>query len=267
MPQFFGGEEALADGLVSVCAGATPGADLQDMPMTDEFRPSGRHTIARRFLQVSPEDSILEVGCHTGYFMRRYLLGKARKVRGVDIDEDAIEYAKARDGDDYYVCCNSNALPFANGEFDKILCAETLEHVEDEVGTIKEITRVLKPKGLLVVTTPHRFLDSLDSAYPQHRHYSLEELAGMLPGFAVERVHRSELGGMYLRAFLLRLGRTPTLTRLVRHVTGVIEDIDCAINWGIGFRIIIAARKTKGPHLESMRLEGGCAPVSASPES
>jgi hypothetical protein len=54
------------------------------MPMMDEFRPAGRHTIARRFLEISPEDSILEVGCHTGYFMRRYLIGKARKVRGTD---------------------------------------------------------------------------------------------------------------------------------------------------------------------------------------
>jgi 2-polyprenyl-3-methyl-5-hydroxy-6-metoxy-1,4-benzoquinol methylase len=215
------------------------------MPMIDEFRPSGRHTIARRFLQVSSEDSILEVGCNTGYFMRRYLLGKARKVRGVDINEEAIAYAKARDGEDYYLCCSANALPFVDGEFDKVLCEETLEHVDDEVGTIREITRVLKPNGLLVLTTPHRFLDSLDSDYPQHRHYSLAELAGMLPGFAVERVHRSELGLMFLRNFLLKFGRTPTLTRLVRHVTGVIEDIDCAINWRTGFRIIIAARKTK----------------------
>ena len=213
------------------------------MPMTDEFRPAGRHTIARRFLEVSAEDGILEVGCHTGYFMRRYLLGKARKVRGVDIDEEAIAYAKARDGEHYYACCNSNALPFADGEFDKVLCAEALEHVDDEAGTIREITRVLKPNGLLVVTTPHRFLDSLDSDYPQHRHYSLEDLAGMLPGFALERVHRSELGGMFLVALILRFGRTPTLRRFVRHVTSVIEDIDCAINWGTGFRIIIAARK------------------------
>jgi SAM-dependent methyltransferase len=212
--------------------------------MTDEFRPAGRHTVARRFLRVSAEDSILEVGCNTGYFMRRYLLGKARKVRGVDINEEAIAYAKARDGDDYYACCDSNALPFLDGEFDKVLCADTLEHVHDEAGTIREITRVLKPNGQLVLSTPHRFLDSLDSGYPQHRHYSLEELAGMLPGFAIERVHRSGLGGTFLVAFLLRFGRTD-VTRLVRHVTSVIEDIDCAINWGTGFGIIIAARKRK----------------------
>jgi 2-polyprenyl-3-methyl-5-hydroxy-6-metoxy-1,4-benzoquinol methylase len=230
---------------MGVCAASAPGPDFPVMPMTDEFRPAGRHTIARRFLEVSPDDSILEVGCHTGYFMRRYLIGKARKVRGTDIDKEAIAYAKAQDGDHYYICGNSNALPFAGGEFGKVLCAETLEHVDDEAGTIREITRVLKPHGLLVLTTPHRFLDSLDSGYPQHRHYSLEELAGMLPGFAIERVHRSELGGMFLVTFLLRFGRTPTLTRWVRHVTSAIEDIDCAINWGTGFRIIIAARKTK----------------------
>jgi ubiquinone/menaquinone biosynthesis C-methylase UbiE len=213
------------------------------MPMRDEFRPSGRHTIARRFLQISPDDSILEVGCHTGYFIRRYVMGQVKKVRGVDIDEEAIEYARAQDGDEYFVCSNSNALPFADNEFDKVLCADTLEHVDDERGTIREITRVLRPGGLLVLTTPHTFLDFLDSEYPEHRHYSLQQLAEMIPGFRIERVHRSGLGGTFIVSFLLKYTRGPRLRRWVRRVTGLIEDLDCAVNWGFGFIIALAARK------------------------
>jgi 2-polyprenyl-3-methyl-5-hydroxy-6-metoxy-1,4-benzoquinol methylase len=78
-----------------------------------------------------------------------------------------------------------------------VLCADTLEHVDDEEGTIREITRVLKPGGLLVLTTPHKFLDFLDPQYPEHRHYSLQQLTEMTPGFRVERVHRSGVGGTF----------------------------------------------------------------------
>jgi 2-polyprenyl-3-methyl-5-hydroxy-6-metoxy-1,4-benzoquinol methylase len=215
------------------------------MPMTDDFRPSGRHTIARRFLQISPGDTILEVGCHTGYFCRRYLIGRARKVRGIDIDQEAIEYAKATDGDEYYASCNSNALPFDDNEFDKVLCADTLEHVDDVEGTIEEVARVLRPDGLLVLTTPNRFLDFLDPHYPEHRHYSLQELARIIPGFRIERVHRSGLGGTFIVAFLLKYARGWTLRRWIRRLTGLIEDADCAINLGFGFTIAVAARNMK----------------------
>jgi SAM-dependent methyltransferase len=215
------------------------------MPMKDEFRPSGRHTVARRFLQVSPSDDILEVGCHSGYFCRHYLIGRARKVRGVDIDPAAIEHAKALDGDEYYTCCNSNALPFADDEFDKVLCADTLEHVDDVGGTIREIARVLRPGGLLVLTTPHRFLDSLDREYPEHRHYSLQELTDILRGFSIERVHRSGVGGTFLVSFLLKYARGATLRRWVRRFTGVIEDVDAGLNLRFGFMIAVAARNEK----------------------
>lgn len=213
--------------------------------MSDEFRPSGRHTIARRFLQISSDDSILEVGCHTGYFLRRYVMGHAKKVRGVDIDEEAIEYARARDGDEYFVCCNSNALPFADNEFDKVLCADTLEHVDDERGTIREIARVLRPDGLLVLTTPHKFLDFLDSGYPEHRHYSLQQLAEITPEFRIERVHRSGLGGTFIVSLMLRCARGRTMRRWVRRATGAIEDLDCAVNLGFGFIIAVAAQNLK----------------------
>ena len=213
--------------------------------MRDEFRPAGRHTVARRLLQVSPADAILEVGCHTGYFCRRYLIGRARKVRGVDIDPAAIEHAKAADGDEYYTCCNSNALPFADDEFDKVLCADTLEHVDDEEGTIREIARVLKPGGLLVITTPHRFLDFLDPAYPEHRHYSRRQLATVMHGFRIEKVHRSGVGGTFIVSFLLRYARGSTFRRWLRKVTGLIEDVDSAVNLRFGFIIAVAARNAK----------------------
>jgi 2-polyprenyl-3-methyl-5-hydroxy-6-metoxy-1,4-benzoquinol methylase len=45
-------------------------------------------------------------------------------------------------------------LPFADGEFDLVLCAETVEHVRDVQLFLSEIRRVLRPGGELALTTP-----------------------------------------------------------------------------------------------------------------
>lgn len=104
---------------------------------------------------------------------------------------------------------------------------------------------MLKPGGLLVLTTPHRLFDFLDPHYPEHRHYSLQQLTAMTPGFRVERVHRSGVGGTFLVRLLLRFARGSTLRRWARRLTSLIEDVDCAINFGFGFTIAVAARNMK----------------------
>ena len=53
--------------------------------------------------------------------------------------------------DIYY---NGNQLPFASNSFDSILCTEVLEHVENLDNVIKELYRVLKPGGRMIITTP-----------------------------------------------------------------------------------------------------------------
>jgi SAM-dependent methyltransferase len=51
-------------------------------------------------------------------------------------------------------------LPFSDHSFDVVICSEVLEHIPDEAGAIREITRVLKPGEILVVSVP-RFLPEI----------------------------------------------------------------------------------------------------------
>ena len=53
-------------------------------------------------------------------------------------------------------CVNGDAtqLPFADESFDKVIAAEVMEHVPDDVGALRELTRVLRPGGVLAVTVP-----------------------------------------------------------------------------------------------------------------
>jgi ubiquinone/menaquinone biosynthesis C-methylase UbiE len=206
------------------------------------FKPAGRHRTTLRMLDPQPDDVILNVGCAWGYFEHHYLAGRVKRAVGIDYNEASINFAKEHVEAEFY-CASSNALPFAEVTFDKVLCEDTLEHVDDEEGTLREIVRVLKPGGLLVLSVPNDFLNILDREYPEHRHYSAADLRHLLGkhGLTVERVHRSGLLP-HVVGLILRFGRTPGLMRTLRRLTAAIENADHGVNLGFGFSIVVTAR-------------------------
>ena len=55
-----------------------------------------------------------------------------------------------------WICADANdTLPFSTGAFDYLLCREGIEHLEDQMGFLRECARVLKPGGKIIVTTPN----------------------------------------------------------------------------------------------------------------
>lgn len=100
---------------------------------------------------------VLDIACGEGYGSS-LLAQRAESVLGVDIDSGSIERAKASygrpnltfaDGDVY-------SIPSDPAKFDVIVSFETIEHVEDHHKTLSEFKRVLRPDGLLVISTPDR---------------------------------------------------------------------------------------------------------------
>jgi SAM-dependent methyltransferase len=54
---------------------------------------------------------------------------------------------------------NALALPFANGSFDRVICSEVLEHVDDPAAATLELARVVRPGGLFAVSVPTPFTE------------------------------------------------------------------------------------------------------------
>ena len=63
---------------------------------------------------------------------------------------------------DYLVSiADINRLPFADASFDCVICSEVLEHIPEHEKALKELVRILKPQGTLVVSVPRYFSERI----------------------------------------------------------------------------------------------------------
>jgi 2-polyprenyl-3-methyl-5-hydroxy-6-metoxy-1,4-benzoquinol methylase len=159
---------------------------------------------------------VLDLGCSIGYATAK-LRRRGYQAVGVDNSPRCIGWANCIYPEGEYLLCSAEELPLADASFDGILCLDVLEHVAEETATMREIRRILKPGGTLVISVPHhgllRWLDSLNlyaqlvrvtrhGFFPQeivqtgiHRHYSLDHIRTLLGStFRVQRVSRTGLG-------------------------------------------------------------------------
>ena len=104
-------------------------------------------------LKPSEGEKVLDIGCGVGYFMDLLESSSKAEIWGIDISSESVVTAKQYFGDKVMVG-STDHLPFEDNFFSKALCSEVLEHVPDDIAAIKEIKRILKPKGELVVTVP-----------------------------------------------------------------------------------------------------------------
>lgn len=134
---------------------------------------------------------ILDAGCGTGGLIRR--LGQRHanwQWTGVDVEPLACEFARSRCAADI-VQGSLLALPFADDTFAAAVCSDVLYHLDDDAAALREILRVLKPGGVLVINVPaHPWLWSYhDVTVHGRRRYTRPALARTVEnvGFAIER--------------------------------------------------------------------------------
>lgn len=97
----------------------------------------------------------LDAACGVGYGSK--MLAAATEVVGVDLDTALIERLRAgAPAGVSYEIGNLLQLPFGDDEFDYIVCFEAIEHVGAPGRALDELRRVLRPDGLLAVSTPNR---------------------------------------------------------------------------------------------------------------
>lgn len=102
----------------------------------------------------------LEIGCGLGYFSLE-ALNRAAKVTAVDVGKNLVAITKNRVRKGKFIVASASELPFRNNSFDIVLCTEVIEHVDNQKAAFKEMFRVLKKGGYLVLTTPNKLFKPL----------------------------------------------------------------------------------------------------------
>jgi len=100
----------------------------------------------------------LDIASGTGYGANLLSQTPGVSVVGADLDQPAMAQARRDypDGCISFMVADGCFLPFRDACFDSIVTLETLEHIDDDHGYLRELTRVLRPDGVCILSTPNK---------------------------------------------------------------------------------------------------------------
>jgi ubiquinone/menaquinone biosynthesis C-methylase UbiE len=220
-----------------------------------------------------PAGRLLEVGCGTA----RTAVALARagwSVDAVDSNPAVVAHAEALArrlgvGIRFFAADFSRPDPrFADASYTAVVCSEVIEHVGNWREVLDQIARVVRPGGVLVLTTPsdpHRY-GPLDAAAGHLRRYAWSELASGLSTFSIDRAFTvgfpftRALQWLYTRVALPALGRRHDPERLWRSRSPRLraaatlaralvrcDDLFNRLRWGTTW--VVVARRLQPPGL------------------
>lgn len=143
-----------------------------------------RHEVVyRRLSSLCAGKDVLEAGCGEGYGAD-LIADVARRVVAVDYDAAAVAHVRTRYPRVQVVAANLASLPLPDTSVDVVVNFQVIEHLWDQPQFVTECLRVLRPGGLLLMSTPNRitFSPGLDTPVnPFHtRELNAAELAELL---------------------------------------------------------------------------------------
>ncbi len=171
--------------------------DYYYKPLTAQLYRA-RLRLAGRLLGPGPYENLIEIGYGSGIFLPE-LARRTHRLAAIDIHpqvELVQRMLETLDVDADLREASLYELPYADGEFDALVCLSVLEHLTDLSGALDEFRRVLRPGGVAVLGYPVRnpLTDTffrLVGYNPREIHPSshadIQRAAEAHPGFAVER--------------------------------------------------------------------------------
>ncbi len=209
----------------------------------------GRYEFALNF--INEGDVCLDAVCGSGYGSI-ILSRKASKVIGIELDNHALEFARNHyqtDKVSFQKADLTNLLDFPTDYFDIIVSIETIEHIPTHDIMIVEFSRVLKPNGLLILSTVDHEVYSIKSGIRNKhhineltkkqlvsvmsRHFKVEELYGQIKYVPLSLLKR--IGKKLWLTFLMVLSKIDIFKvryRLITplHLDGAVHTVSEGIS-------------------------------------
>jgi len=123
---------------------------------------------------------ILDVGCGSGKMTED--LKVFGEISGIDSSKKAIVFCKKRGLKDVYKIDIGDKLPFPEKTFDLVLVLDVLEHIENDQKVLRNLKRIMKEEGFLILTVPayQRLFSYWDKMLGHRRRYTKNGLTRKL---------------------------------------------------------------------------------------
>jgi len=145
-----------------------------------------RYIYAAHFVK---NKKVLDIACGEG-FGSSYLSQFAQSIVGIDLDSKSIEHARKAYGNKgqlNFLVGSMLQIPIVESNaFDVVVSFESIEHIENPDIFLREVKRVLKPKGVFIVSTPNKaiYTDKFHVQNPFHfREYYQDEFHDLIKKF------------------------------------------------------------------------------------
>ena len=155
------------------------------------------------FLDLKPDDCLLEVGCGSGYFLKKYS-SKAKSIAGLDLSEVMIGIAikknkkRIADGTAEFKLGDAAELPWEEGNFSIVTSMGSFIGFPDQQKSLMEMYRVLCPKGRVVISVEHNAEDGVDYSDMAEK-YGIEILSQRDVRSMLEKAGFSKISFSYFR--------------------------------------------------------------------
>ncbi len=145
----------------------------------------------------SSDKCALEIGFGSGYGSD-YAAPFFKTLDCVEVDDEAVRYAQAtyKHPNLTFKQFNGARLPYADDTFDVVYSFQVIEHVPKDDEFLKEAKRVLRPNGVLIITTPNRLYRLKDGEKPRNRFHLREYSPSQLKDVVLKVFPKTTLQGV-----------------------------------------------------------------------
>jgi 2-polyprenyl-3-methyl-5-hydroxy-6-metoxy-1,4-benzoquinol methylase len=171
------------------------------MRIGDYLIQSWRLQVARRWI---PKGSrVLDIGCHQGEL---FAMLEQRIAPSIGIDP-LYRNTESRNGHLFLKQEFHEVLPFRASSFDAVVLLATIEHMQEKFAVAREAGRLLRPGGVVVITVPSVFVDTILSillrigvidgmSLEEHHGFSPDDLPAIFcpAGFRLKKKQKFQLG-------------------------------------------------------------------------
>jgi trans-aconitate methyltransferase len=197
----------------------------------------------------------MEIGCSSGFMIKDlYKSYPATTIIGVDVVKEPLyKLARALPGTPL-IRFDLLRCPLPDQSVDVLIMLNVLEHIEDDVGALKNALKLLRPGGALVIEVPAgpHLYDTYDAELQHFRRYSATELNRKLHDAGFKVVRQSHLGFLLYPAFVAVKLLNKWLPS--RRKTMVVRDQAASTSGSI---LVRWAMKVESNYLAKLRLPFG----------